>query len=240
MKLSINQLYHAKAQTAGLESQGALQLQVYPSQTPTTTSPSHRCLRFSPETPPHRLLPLSPTSLFAKRAEEVVEEVVELDDDDDDDEDEDDPETNLEARARKHRHRKHHRSRKHRSSSSSSKSHRRSKHGKHHSSHSVSTSSSNNSGSFKGKGTFFKPNKGACGKRNTVNDYIVALSSDVYKGGKHCFGGVKVCYGGKCVSAKVADLCPGCHRTSLDMSPSLFKALADPDLGVIDISWSFT
>ena len=176
---------------------------------------------------------------FAKRAGEVVEEVVELDDDDDDDEDEDDPETNLEARARKHRHRKHHRSRKHRSSSSS-KSHRRSKHGKHHSSHSVSTSSSNNSGSFKGKGTFFKPNKGACGKRNTVNDYIVALSSDVYKGGKHCFGGVKVCYGGKCVSAKVADLCPGCHRTSLDMSPSLFKALADPDLGVIDISWSFT
>lgn len=177
---------------------------------------------------------------FAKREEEVVEEVVELDDDDDDDddEDEDDPETSLESRARKHRHRKHHRSRKHRSSSS--KSHRRSKHRKHHSSHSVSTSSSNNSGSFKGKGTFFKPNKGACGKRNTVNDYIVALSSDVYKGGKHCFGGVKVCYGGKCVSAKVADLCPGCHRTSLDMSLSLFKALADPDLGVIDISWSFT
>lgn len=185
---------------------------------------------------------------LAKRGEEAVEEVVEIDgdvdndDDEDDDEDADDEESTLEPRGRKHKkHRKtHHRSRKH--SSSSSKGHRRSRHHKKpkHQTHSNSASPSSVAGStFRGKGTFFKPNQGACGARNTVNDHIVALSADVYKGGKHCFEGVKVCYRGKCVPAKVADLCPGCPRTSLDMSPSLFKALANPDLGTIDISWSF-
>ncbi len=69
---------------------------------------------------------------------------------------------------------------------------------------------------------------------------IVALSSDIYQGGSHCFKGVNICHGSKCANAYVADLCPGCKRTSLDMTPSLFKELADPNLGVIDIQWSFT
>lgn len=169
---------------------------------------------------------------LAKREAEAIE--VEEDDDNDDD----DEEGTLESRARKHKHRKHHRSRKH----SSAKGHRRSGHKKNHKhhSHSHSVTHSTTHGGFKGKGTFFRPNQGACGAWNTVNDHIVALSADVYKGGKRCFQGVNVCYDGKCVAAKVADLCPECRKTSLDMSPSLFKALADPDLGIIDISWSFT
>lgn len=94
-------------------------------------------------------------------------------------------------------------------------------------------------GTFSGKGTFFKPNQGSCGKWNTANDKIVALSKDIYQGGSHCFKRVKVCHGARCADATVADLCPGCKPTSLDMTPSLFKQLASLEAGVIDIKWSF-
>ncbi|SPO23695.1 uncharacterized protein UTRI_03777_B [Ustilago trichophora] len=158
-----------------------------------------------------------------KRDEEIVEVDIEVDDDDDDEASGD-----LEARGKHHKKKSHHRSHKH--------SGRRSGHKKKHHHNQNHTSAG---GKFSGKGTFFKPNQGSCGKWNTANDKIVALSADIYQGGSHCFKGVRICHGSKCANAQVADLCPGCHHTSLDMTPSLFKELANPDLGVIDIQWSF-
>lgn len=172
-----------------------------------------------------------------RRAEEYVEEVdVEIDDDDAS------SEGPLETRGRKHKKAKaHHRSAKH----SGRRSGHKKKQQQHHKqppapkrpTH-VKTAATSG-GKFNGKGTFFRPDQGACGAWNTVNDKIVALSADIYQGGKHCFSSVRICHGSKCANAKVADLCPGCHHTSLDMSPSLFKELANPDVGVIDIQWSF-
>ncbi|EST05269.1 RlpA-like double-psi beta-barrel domain protein [Kalmanozyma brasiliensis GHG001] len=156
------------------------------------------------------------------------------DDDDDEEEDEEDSTVPLESRGRRHRKHSRHRSSRHR------KKHRHAQ--KHHAKkpHRKGQYTTKDDGTYSGKGTFFKPNQGACGKWNTGADKIVALSADIYDQGDHCFDGVRICHGGKCVNAKVADLCPGCKHTSLDMSPSLFKELADPDVGVIDIQWSFT
>ncbi len=134
----------------------------------------------------------------------------------------------IEARGRR---KPHHRNHKH-----SRAGRKKNKHKAHH----AVPSPAAGKGKFHGKGTFFKPNQGSCGKWNTVNDHVVALSSDIYQGGSHCFKSVNICHGSKCANAYVADLCPGCKKTSLDMTPSLFKELADPNLGVIDIQWSFT
>lgn len=178
-----------------------------------------------------------------KRAEEVIEEVdVELDDEEEEDGD-DDPTSSdgaLEARGKKHKNKSHHRSKKHSGRSGHKKKQHHKKPVQKHNNHSNDVvPTSTGGGKYNGKGTFFRPDQGACGAWNTVNDKIVALSSDIYQGGSHCFEAVRICHGSKCANAKVADLCPGCHKTSLDMSPSLFKELANPDLGVIDIQWSF-
>lgn len=172
-----------------------------------------------------------------KRAEVVEEEAVEVAEDDGDGETvvEEQVDT-IEARGKKHHKKAHHRSGKHSGGRRTHKKHHQHPHASHASQvHQDYTSS----GSFQGKGTFFSPDQGACGKWNTGADKIVALSADIYHDGAHCFEGVRICHGGKCVNAKVADMCPGCRPTSLDMSPSLFKELASPEVGVIDIQWSF-
>lgn len=162
---------------------------------------------------------------ITKRGEEVDIEEVDIQEGDDDEE-----QGGLQARAKKH-HKKHthHRSTKH------------SGHKKHQKSHTVHATADIATGRmFNGKGTFFKPDQGACGAWNVPSDHIVALSSDIYQDGEHCFDSIEVCHNGKCVPAKVADECPGCHHTSLDMTSSLFKELANLDIGVIDIKWRFT
>ncbi|TKY85471.1 hypothetical protein EX895_005633 [Sporisorium graminicola] len=181
-----------------------------------------------------------------KRAETedvVVDEVDEGDDDSDyeDEEEEVVEEVDvLEARAKKHK-KAHHRSAKHSGGRRTHKKHhhKKPKRPSHPSHKKEKTHKAYTTGTFQGKGTFFDPDQGACGEWNTGADKIVALSSDIYQGGAHCFERVNICHAGKCVKAKVADLCPGCKHTSLDMSPSLFRELASPDLGVIDIQWSF-
>ncbi|KAJ9479471.1 Dihydroxy-acid dehydratase [Pseudozyma hubeiensis] len=175
---------------------------------------------------------------LAKRVDDAtastyVEEIdVEADDEDSSDD------ATLEGRARKHRH-THHRSKKH-----SGRRHRHKSHVNHKSKHSKTKSheaytASSSDGTYEGKGTFFSPNQGACGKWNKPSDKIVALSKDIYDDGSHCFDTVRICHKGKCADASVADLCPGCEHTSLDMTTSLFKELADLEVGVIDIQWSF-
>ena len=172
------------------------------------------------------------TNLSLQKRDDLDSAEGEEDDDgegDDEEESDDLSSENLETRRKHHKHpHSHHHQHQHQHHPH----HRSKKHGK--TVHAVSTS-----GTFRGKGTFFQPNQGACGKWNTANDKIVALSSDVYRGGRHCFQEVKICHSGRCANARVADLCPGCRRTSLDMTPSLFKELADPSIGVIDIQWTF-
>ncbi|RDX50327.1 hypothetical protein K466DRAFT_600667 [Polyporus arcularius HHB13444] len=92
-----------------------------------------------------------------------------------------------------------------------------------------------------GRGTWFNVGLGACGKTNKDSDKIIAISSKIYGGGKHCDRKVKIknTKNGKTATAKVRDECPGCGANDIDMSPSLFKQLGSLDEGVLKVSWDF-
>ncbi|KAK0434176.1 uncharacterized protein EV420DRAFT_1654150 [Desarmillaria tabescens] len=63
-----------------------------------------------------------------------------------------------------------------------------------------------------GEATWYTPNGGvgvgACGAPMQNSDHIVALSSDQYAGGAHCWKHIGVHYKGKFVDATIGDLCP--------------------------------
>ncbi|SNX87301.1 uncharacterized protein MEPE_06011 [Melanopsichium pennsylvanicum] len=180
---------------------------------------------------------LQSASIANLSIEKRVEDLIETDEEFDGEED-DSVEEVLEIRGRKHKKETHHRSSKHSGRSQHKKYKQRTS--KKKTQKQNNTTSSSVGQKYSGKGTYFTPNQGSCGAWNTESDKIVALSEDIYQSGTHCFRGVEICHGSKCAAAKVADLCPGCHHTSLDMSKSLFKEFAHLDVGVIDIQWYFT
>ncbi|KAG0167789.1 hypothetical protein DFQ28_002890 [Apophysomyces sp. BC1034] len=126
---------------------------------------------------------------------------------------------------------------------------------KHHSSKKKGSSKSGNSGnsgnsgmsgSFSGTGTWFIPSKeggsqGACGPSEADDAPIVAMNAPQYGStsskSKWCGKKIRITSGGKSVTATVNDACPGCKFGDLDLTPVLFKKLADLNKGVIDIKW---
>jgi rare lipoprotein A (peptidoglycan hydrolase) len=54
-----------------------------------------------------------------------------------------------------------------------------------------------------------------------------------------CNSCIKASYKGKQVVVKIVDTCPGCQKTSLDLSPAAFNKLEHPDVGLLDITWEF-
>lgn len=90
-----------------------------------------------------------------------------------------------------------------------------------------------------GRGTYFKPGMGACGWWSGSSDMITAISQKRWGGGKYCGRMLRVCHSGKCTRVKIVDMCPGCGKGSLDLSPRAFKKLAPLSQGVIGVSWSF-
>ncbi|KAF4588722.1 hypothetical protein EYR40_010276 [Pleurotus pulmonarius] len=90
-----------------------------------------------------------------------------------------------------------------------------------------------------GDATFFAPGLGACGAFSQSIDLIVALSPAQFAGGANCFRHIGINYGGKFVDATVVDLCPGCAGDSIDLSPSAFQVLENPDVGRIQVNWDF-
>uniref|UniRef100_A0A0S1MIW2 RlpA-like protein double-psi beta-barrel domain-containing protein n=1 Tax=Phakopsora pachyrhizi TaxID=170000 RepID=A0A0S1MIW2_PHAPC len=95
---------------------------------------------------------------------------------------------------------------------------------------------------YSGKATWFIPDTGACGDKNSESDYIVAMNQAQYNGGSNCHKTVNIKNqaNGKSVTAKVTDKCPGCSYGSLDLSPSTFKALGSLDTGVLPINWDMS
>ncbi|PWN42305.1 hypothetical protein IE81DRAFT_313853 [Ceraceosorus guamensis] len=89
--------------------------------------------------------------------------------------------------------------------------------------------------SFNGRGTYYQPDRGACGWVNSADDSIVAISVHQWDGGSHCGENIRVCHDGRCISVQVVDMCPSCHVGSLDFSPSAFSQLAPKSEGVIGI-----
>lgn len=114
------------------------------------------------------------------------------------------------------------------------------------------TSVSTGSGGFKtgGFATYFyqEGNAGACGKKHSDDDLIVAIDIAIY--GYDTSVASSVCgkyveivnpANGHSVTAMIADVCPYCDtKTSIDLSVATFKALeADLSVGEFPIKWRY-
>ncbi|KAJ7476632.1 plant expansin [Mycena latifolia] len=94
-----------------------------------------------------------------------------------------------------------------------------------------------------GDGTFFAPGVGACGKTNTPDDLIVAVSHELFDNFPNpiCGKQLKAHHGGKSVTVRVQDRCGGCAgRGDLDFTQAGFKKLAPLSVGRIhNVKWEF-
>ncbi|KZP20854.1 hypothetical protein FIBSPDRAFT_696712, partial [Athelia psychrophila] len=93
--------------------------------------------------------------------------------------------------------------------------------------------------SFSGQFTYFDDGMGACGHESQPGDFIVAMNSGQYDGGKYCGQTISITYNGKTAQATVVDECPGCGPNGLDMSTGLFQFFAPESKGVLEGTWSF-
>jgi len=92
-----------------------------------------------------------------------------------------------------------------------------------------------------GRGTWFSPGLGNCGKTDGDGDLILAIGKQLYDrtGGSHCNQMVKIVANGKTAYGKTRDSCQSCSDNDIDMSPALFQKFAPLDTGVLKVSWSF-
>jgi len=87
--------------------------------------------------------------------------------------------------------------------------------------------------------TFYQDGLGACGKTNKPSDFIVALNSQQFDGGSHCFETISITIGGKTNQATIVDECMGCGFNNLDFSQGLFDFFGSEAAGILYGSWSF-
>ena len=82
---------------------------------------------------------------------------------------------------------------------------------------------------------------GACGDHvNARTQKLVAVSDSWFESGNPiCNKKLKVTYGGKSITVKVKDKCPGCSKHHFDLSEKAFKELAPLSRGNIDIKWEW-
>lgn len=95
-----------------------------------------------------------------------------------------------------------------------------------------------------GVATFYSVSADNCGTSSTDSDFVCAISKQLYDTltnnediSQYCGKTIDITYNGKTITVKVVDSCESCDANHLDLSPSAFQALANPDLGVIDITW---
>jgi hypothetical protein len=95
----------------------------------------------------------------------------------------------------------------------------------------------------RGRGTWFHPGKGNCGKTNRDGDLIVAIGKKLYdrNGGSNCDQWVEIVNvaNGKKAYGMTRDSCESCTDNDVDMSPALFQRLAPLGTGKITVSWHF-
>ncbi|KAF8344163.1 uncharacterized protein EI90DRAFT_2964081 [Cantharellus anzutake] len=91
------------------------------------------------------------------------------------------------------------------------------------------------------RATWYPAGLTACGVVTKTNDFIVAISRDLFGGqpGRYCFDSITITCNGKTAQATVMDLCEVCPYWGLDMSPGLFKHFSDLGSGVLSVDWKF-
>ncbi|GAA5826097.1 hypothetical protein JCM11251_007165 [Rhodosporidiobolus azoricus] len=108
-------------------------------------------------------------------------------------------------------------------------------------------SSSSSGGWVQGKATFFYQGgaAGACGKVHSDSDKVIALGMNRYGSASNtapdCGRQIEIKNEatGQSVVATVADACPGCDDSHLDLSVGAFDAIGKQSQGVVPISWKF-
>ncbi|KAF5748091.1 hypothetical protein HS088_TW04G00040 [Tripterygium wilfordii] len=108
-----------------------------------------------------------------------------------------------------------------------------------------------------GNATFYKPpyNPSAClGKRVVKGIMLAAVSNQMWKNGRVCGKHLRVsctgkanespraCRGsrGQSITVRIVDLCDGCKGNHIDLSLQAFAKIADPDAGVVKISFDLS
>lgn len=110
----------------------------------------------------------------------------------------------------------------------------------------VTSSSIFDSEIHNGIATFYSVSADNCGTSSTDNDFVCAISQQMYNTvansesiSEYCGHMINITYGGKTIQVKVVDSCASCDANHLDLSPAAFTSLANADLGVIDIQWTW-
>lgn len=90
---------------------------------------------------------------------------------------------------------------------------------------------------FGGEATFYDPGRGACGKRSSRDDLVVAMPASMYD--SSCGRSLRVRHGEASVEVVAVDRCGGCGFGDLDLSRAAFAKLAPLGKGRIEITWEF-
>jgi len=72
------------------------------------------------------------------------------------------------------------------------------------------------------KFTNFVTGQGACGGFNVASDFVVALNTEQWDNGAHCYATITITINGKSTQAQIVDECPGCGYNNLDLTDGLF------------------
>ncbi|KAE8372379.1 RlpA-like double-psi beta-barrel-protein domain-containing protein-containing protein [Aspergillus bertholletiae] len=105
-----------------------------------------------------------------------------------------------------------------------------------------------NGGPYTGDLTYYDPALGSCGITSSNSDLVCAVSHvlfDAASTGSNpnanplCGMKVRLKRGEASVDVTVVDRCVGCAVKDLDVSRSVFKKLADMDLGRVSVDWAW-
>ncbi|KAK4549891.1 hypothetical protein LTR36_005192 [Oleoguttula mirabilis] len=111
----------------------------------------------------------------------------------------------------------------------------------------ASSASSASGATYTGDITYYETGEGSCGWTNTDSDAIVALPHVMMNNPANpnnnplCGTYITISYAGSTHQAKIVDTCMGCDNAAIDLSPTLFTAVAPDGNGrVHDVEWWFT
>lgn len=107
------------------------------------------------------------------------------------------------------------------------------------------TSAAPSGAQVNGQATWYNTGLGACGWSSNDSQLVVAVSQAVY-GNQPNPNNSPVC--GKqlrvngplgSVTVTVVDKCWGCATNDIDLSPAAFRAIGDPNVGRVTVSWNW-
>jgi len=110
----------------------------------------------------------------------------------------------------------------------------------------ASSASSASGATYTGDITYYETGEGSCGWTSSDSDAIVAIPHGMMANGANpnanplCGTYITISYAGSTNKAKIVDTCMGCDGASIDLSPTLFTAVApDGDGRVHGVEWWF-